>query len=305
MTMRLAAVPLLFCAAAARAETAATDVKSRPSLTAPAPMSEPARAPAKGEIPDFHFITIPGGAYTMGTDDAGWAAAKPAHRVTVKTFQMAKTVVTYGQYRKCVEAGACTPIGTNDGSCWIFTEKKGSASWEKGVLPQKFQGDDQPAVCADWYQANAYAKWAGARLPSEAEWEYAARSGGKDWKYPWGDEQATCERAVMDDGGNGCGTVATLPVCSKPKGMTQQGLCDMAGNDWEWTADWFHDTYDGAPTDGSPWLKPEGTMRVGRGGSWNDYHWLLRSSFRNAGYPADRCAAGSFRLARDLPADAH
>ena len=293
------ALLLLLAAGKARAEG---ELKSRPTLTAPPPLSKAQQQKPQVAVPDLHFITLPGGTYTMGTDDAGWAAAKPAHRVTVKSFQLAKTVVTYKQYQACVDAGACTPIGLSDGSCWVFIPGvDGPSAWKQGVVPANMLGDDHPAVCADWFQANAYAKWAGGRLPTEAEWEYAARSAGKDWKYPWGNEQATCERAVMDDGGNGCGTNGTMPVCSKPKGMTEQGLCDMAGNDWEWTADWFHDNYEGAPTDGTAWLKPEGVMRVGRGGSWNDFHWLLRSSFRNAGYPADRCAAGSFRVARDLP----
>ena len=138
--------------------------------------------------------------------------------MTVKSFQLAKTEVTNKQYKACVEAGACTPPSSYEG------------------------GDDQPVVNVDWNQAKAFSEWVGGRLPSEAEWEYAARSGGKERKYPWGDEEPSCERAVMNQGGNGCGRNATWPVCSKTAGNTSQGLCDMAGNVWEWTQDWYHDS---------------------------------------------------------------
>ncbi|MBP8971341.1 formylglycine-generating enzyme family protein, partial [Myxococcota bacterium] len=136
---------------------------------------------------------------------------------------------------------------------------------------------------------------------SEAEWEYAARSGGRDWKYPWGNENATCERAVMDDGsGNGCGRRSTWPVCSKPKGNTTQGLCDMAGNVWEWVQDWCHYSYNGAPTDGSAWEKPTGSRRVVRGGSWNGDAGFVRAAFRNGVDPRFRFSNLGFRLARSV-----
>jgi formylglycine-generating enzyme required for sulfatase activity len=296
-----AALAVLLTAAAARAEDvtlAAAQSRKSPPLVAPTPprLMESPTEPGKVGI---QWVKIPGGKYSMGTRDAGWKAAQPPHMVTIKAFEMAKSVVTNKQYRACVEAGACEAASYKDGKCWIWQGVEKSNEWKQAPVPQEFFGDDQPVVCVDWNQANAYAKWAGARLPTEAEWEYAARSGGKDRKYPWGNEEPSCERAVMDDKGNGCGHNATMPVCSKPKGNTDQGLCDMAGNNWEWTQDWLHDNYKGAPADGSAWVEPAGTLRVGRGGSWNDLPWLLRSNFRNGGYPSDRCAAGGFRLARD------
>lgn len=274
----------------------------KPFVMPPAPSAKQGESnSAKAGI---KWIHIPGGSYNMGTDEKGWEAAKPVHRVTVKDFELSKSHVTNKQYRACVEAGGCEPHHISDGTCWLLDgdrRKNKGDQWVMTNIPPEFLGDDQPIICINWYEAKAYAQWVGGRLPTEAEWEYAARSGGKDQKYPWGNEEATCERAVMDDGGNGCGKGGTVPVCSKPKGLSAHGLCDMVGSNWQWTEDWLHDSYAGAPTDGSAWVKPEGIMRVGRGGSWNDYSEVVRATFRNAGYPTDRCAAGGVRVARDRP----
>jgi len=219
----------------------------------------------------------------MGSED-GDSDEMPVHIVMVPTFEMGKTQVTVDQYRACVDAGACTAPSTSEWCNWGQSDR-----------------GKHPINCVDWHQAQAYAKWAGGRLPSEAEWEYAARSGGRDWKYPWGNENATCERAVMDDGsGNGCGRGnTTWPVCSKPKGNTTHGLCDMAGNVWEWVQDWYHDSYKGAPTDGSAWEKPTGSSRVDRGGSWGNGAGSVRAAIRNHASPGYRHDTLGFRLARD------
>ena len=133
--------------------------------------------------------------------------------------------------------------------------------------------------CLDWQQAVDFCAWAGGRLPSEAEWEYAARSGGpsSSYKYPWGNDAATCTYAVMDDGGYGCGTGRTWSVCSKPAGNTSQGLCDMSGNVWEWVEDWYHGDYTGAPTDGSAWVSP---TRLVPGVSWRQLRQRRRRPAR-------------------------
>jgi len=232
------------------------------------------------ETGGVEWVRIPGGSFNMGSKDFEWA--QPVHRVTVRTFEMTKTLVTVEQYKACVDAGACTAPDTG-----------GKCNWG-----QSDRGK-HPINCVDWYQAQAYAKWAGGRLPTEAEWEYAARSGGRDWKYPWGNENATCERAVMDDGGYGCGRDSTWPVCSKPSGNTTQGLCDMAGNVWEWVQDWYHDSYNGAPTDGSAWESPTGSHRVYRGGSWNGGAGDVRAAFRYDYSPGLRGDDLGFRVARD------
>jgi formylglycine-generating enzyme required for sulfatase activity len=243
----------------------------------PAPTGEVSQAPAKttrataGKA-GIEWVNIPGGSFMMGSDD--WSDTKPRHEVTIKSFQMAKTLVTNKQYQACVAAGACTA---------------------PDYAGESFKGDDQPAVSVDWNQAKAFSEWVGGRLPSEAEWEYAARSGGKEQRYPWGDEEATCERAVME---YGCGRKATWPVCSKPTGNTKQGLCDMAGNVMEWVQDWYHRPYAGAPTDGSAWENPTGDARVARGGAWDQAAGGVRSALRFINDPGDRFNLLGFRPAR-------
>ena len=232
------------------------------------------RAAAAKDRRLIDWVKIPGGTFLMGTNDPkpDFGDAKPVHRVTLAGFYMSRTLVTNRQYRACVNAGACSTAPNMKG----------------------FNGDDQPVVGVNWDQAEAFAAWAGGRLPSEAEWEYAARSGGKDWKYPWGDGDANCGDAVIA----GCGWNATAPVCSKPAGNTAQGLCDMAGNAWEWLADWFHDSYKGAPLDGGAWIDPAGSARVFRGGSWNSGADAARAANRASFDPGYHANTLGFRVAR-------
>jgi len=232
---------------------------------------------------DIQWVTLPGGSFTMGSETSH-PDEKPRHKVTVRTFQMAKTEATVEQYKACVDAGACAQ-----------PDAGGYCNWGKSGR------ENHPINCVDWAEAQAFAKWAGGRLPTEAEWEYAARSGGKEQRYPWGDEEATCERAVMDHGGWGCGRDSTWPACSKPRGDTRQGLCDMAGNVWEWVQDRYHDSYNGAPADGSAWESPSGSLRVGRGGSWGFNGLVVRylsTADRDVLDPGVRLDDGGVRLAR-------
>ena len=212
---------------------------------------------------------------------------KPVHRVRVGPFAMMKSEVTVGMYRACVAAGKCS-------------EAKAGAYCNWGQSGR----EDHPVNCVDWSQATAFCSAAGGRLPSEAEWEYAA-SGGEGRKYPWGSEEATCARAVMDaGGGNGCGRGnTTWPVCSKRAGESKHGLCDLAGNVWEWTQDCWHGSYGGAPSDGSAWTTgcEQGDRRVVRGGSWFNGAGVLRAAFRVGSFAGDRNDNRGFRCVRPAP----
>jgi formylglycine-generating enzyme required for sulfatase activity len=229
------------------------------------------QAAERADKAGVEWMRIPGGSFIMGSanEGSGTGDEGPVHRVAVKPFEMAKSEVTFKQYRACVAAGACAPVPDD-------------------CATPAFSGDDQPVLCVDWAQAKAFSEWAGGRLPSEAEWEYAARSAGKDQRYPWGDEAPTCDRAVFEL--DGCGHNATWPVCSKPLGNTAQGLCDMAGNVGEWVQDWYHGSYEGAPADGGAWTVPSDSVQIYRGGAWLlDRAADLQAASRNISDQGTRC----------------
>ena len=135
------------------------------------------------------------------------------------------------------------------------------------------EADDLPVNCVDWHSAAAFCAWSGGRLPTAAEWEYAARSGGRDQRYPWGDDAPTCERVVMRDEEVGCGRGfgQVWRVCSKPAGNTTQGLCDMIGNVDEWVSDWFDAGYYERSPPANPQGPARGESREHRGANLN--HW--------------------------------
>jgi len=193
---------------------------------------------------------------------------KPVHRVTVATFRIDRTEVTVKAYRACVAAGKC-------GLPEAYVSAKGNyrafCNW--GHPDNR---DHHPINCVDYVQARTFCAWTGKRLPTEEEWEFAARGGGEARAFPWGNDPPT-ERHL-----NACGTECpshlitnhfpggrslypssdgwpeTSPVGSFPAGASKQGALDMAGNVWEWTAS-LYATYDGGHTE---------PKRVLRGGSW-------------------------------------
>lgn len=239
----------------------------------------------------FKWVTIKGGKFKMGTDslEEGFDFTKPVHEVAIETFDMSETDVTVEQYKECVIKGECTEPGRDKYCNW-------------GVKGRQ----RHPVNCVDWKQAQTYAEFKskqpgfeGARLPSEAEWEYAATSGGRSQKYPWGDEEPTCKKAVMyGNGGGGCGNNSTMPVCSKTAGNTAQGLCDMAGNVWQWVQDTFQHSYKGAPIDGSAFRGTDYRV-VLRGGShgYNETRFF-RAHYRATAFFDSRDYDIGFRLAR-------
>ena len=189
---------------------------------------------------------------------------EPYHEVNVPRFEIDVTEVTVGQYRVCVEDGGfCSEPGTG-----------GYCNWDES------DRESHPVNCVTWNQGKAYCEWSGKRLCSESEWEKSAR--GTDGRiYPWGNEEATCDRAVMRSSGDvyGCGEDRTWPVGSKPAGV--YGLYDMSGNVYEWVEDNWHSDYDGAPDDGESWVEnPRSGFRVIRGGSFYFTSAYLRASNR-------------------------
>ncbi len=228
----------------------------------------------------IEWVRMSGGSFQMGSI-GGERDERPVRTVKLKSFAISKTEVTVGQYRACVQAGVCSaPLAFDE------------CNWDK---PDR---DDHPINCVDWAQASTFAQWAGGRLPSEAEWEYAARSQGRQQTYPWGEAKADCSRAVMRDGEKrGCGRGdVTFPVCTRPEGNTAQGLCDMAGNAWEWVEDWYG-PYGEAPQDGGA-RTASAKHKVNRGGGCSSPAGLMRTTGRYWGLPSDRFNCLGFRVAR-------
>lgn len=238
------------------------------------------------------MVYVPPGTFWMGAnkdgnecptnaqDPSGTASELPCHSVTVPGFLVDKYEVTKAAYQAYYDANggvacknpgdgaSCTPSNTSTGCNW----------WATGY-------EQRPLTCVSWYQMDGYCKGMGRRLCSEAEWERAAR--GSDGRlYPWGNQNPTCIYTVMGEGGYGCGTGSTMEVGSKTPGASPYGAMDMAGNVLEWVDDWFHDTYGGAPIDGSAWVSPVSSKRVARGGSYGDSAVWQRTTVRFAFNPA-------------------
>ncbi|MCB9786877.1 MAG: SUMF1/EgtB/PvdO family nonheme iron enzyme [Deltaproteobacteria bacterium] len=216
----------------------------------------------------LRWVELPAGSFLMGDAD-GDADAQPPHPVELGPFELTRSEITVGQYASCVDEGGCTAALGPEGS-----DLRAACTWGvEGML-------DAPANCLTWKQAAGFCRWVGGRLPTEAEWEYAARGAGGDRRYPWGDAEADCSRARMHGGVTaGCGTGKPAPVCSTRDGDSAQGLCDMAGNVAEWVEDWYvRDFYEHAPKDGRG--PASGSARVIRGGGFRQGANNLRTTSR-------------------------
>jgi formylglycine-generating enzyme required for sulfatase activity len=233
------------------------------------------------------MVKVPAGTFTMGNDKEG-PGDRPAHKVTLKSFFIDKTEVTADAYQQCVDAGACTARNVHP--------KKGFAAGVYGCNLEKDHGT-YPANCVDHEQAEAYCTWAKKRLPSEAEWEYAAR-GTDEREYPWGNAAPTsCTQAMIGGIAGACGQrKGSFPVGSATEGASPFGLLDMAGNVFEWVADGY------APypaEDQTDPLVPLGNKKgIIRGGSWDYSSPAAKTTFRTSWISEAGNASIGFRCAR-------
>ena len=204
----------------------------------------------------------------------------PQHKVYLDAFWIDRTEVTNARYAAFLNTSGNQEEG---GTTWLDTDSEYCRIEQDGdeFRPEEGYGD-HPVIEVSWYGAAAYCEWAGRRLPTEAQWEKAAR--GTDGRmYPWGQQIASCEYAVLREDDEGCGKGRTWPVGSKPKGASPYGALDMTGNVWEWVADYYDDDY----YDNSPSVNPEGPPleedphRGLRGGGWSHTWELGRSAARS------------------------
>ncbi len=190
----------------------------------------------------------------MGTNN-GSDDEKPAHEVTLSSYKIDTYEVSYAMYDSCVQKGVCSPAHYDDGKCLMWT----STGIRKVRVPQRYRSPDYPVVCVSWYQARQYCRFKGKRLPTEAQWEYAALSGSNN-TYAWGDQQPSSSRCVLASNFH--------PVKSGSFQQNGWGLYDMTGNVWEWTRDRYEKEYYAVSEKNNPAGPSVGRYRVIRGGGW-------------------------------------
>jgi formylglycine-generating enzyme required for sulfatase activity len=268
----------------APAPAATSPAPSAPAVAETAPPSAPAQGKAAGEAikdcptcPDL--VSLPAGSFVMGSN-SGDPSEKPEHRVTIPSaFAIGRFEVTMEQWNACVDTGGCTKVTTD-------------ASRPKNV----------PVRDVSWEDAQQYVKWLTKvtgkpyRLPTEAEWEYAAR-GGTSTKFWWG-EQMRKGTANCKECGDPWQADGPVPVGSFPPNPF--GLHDLNGSVWEWVQDCWHTSFKGAPSDGKSWEDPNCRVRVIRGGSWRENATYMPSSTRFKYDSNVRQTQNGFRVVRDL-----
>ncbi len=223
----------------------------------------------------MEMVYVPEGEFTMGsTDSDAWANESPVREVWSDAYWIDKYEVSNGQYQKCVNAGKCTKPSSTE-------------SFSRSSYYGNAKYDDFPVIYVTWHQAKAYCEWAGGSLPTEAQWEKAAR-GTDARKYPWGDESPNSNLVnygeIKGD---------TTAVGSYPRGASPYGAMDMAGNVWEWVKDRYKDSYDQSQIDNPDGLS-DGGSRVIRGGSWRSNDGVIRSAYRGD-FPSNSYLSIGFR----------
>ena len=240
---------------------------------------------AKGQAPDQSFkdcddcpemVVVPAGSFVMGDlAGRGLSNERPVHGVAIRQrFAMGKYEVTFAEWDACAAAGGCNG------------HRPGDKGWGRGR---------RPVINVSWDDAKVYVAWLSRktgkdyRLPSEAEWEYAARA-GTTTKYHFGDDISRSQANYGRKEGK------TVPVGSY--GANAFGLHDMHGNVWEWVEDCLNGTYAGAPADGGAWTTGNCRRRLLRGGAWNYHPGGLRTAIRGSNVSVRRIIVFGFRVAR-------
>ncbi len=279
----------------------------------------PYRPAARVELPSpgragrrSGMVHFPGGAVEIGTDDrsAAYDNERPRHVVELRPFFIDVNPVTNGEYLAFMEAGGYRrpEYWSEAGRRWLeesraaapkyWFEREGR--WMTRVMNRSGPVDPEHPVChVCWYEAEAYARWAGKRLPTELEWEAAASwdpAGGSKRRFPWGDEPPARELANLDQLGFG-----TAPIGAYPRNVSPAGCYGMIGDVWEWTASDFRPWpgFDAFPYREYSEVFFGDEYKVLRGGSWATRPGAVRNTFRNWDYPIRRQIFSGFRCARD------
>jgi formylglycine-generating enzyme required for sulfatase activity len=247
----------------------------------------PDGGPSDGGTP-MGMTLVAAGGFDMGSpDDTGDADEHPMHRVTLNAFAIDLNETTNADYAACVSAGGCTAPGRTS-----------------STTRTTYYGDPRfanyPVIYVSWTQADAFCRWRGKRLPTEAEWEKAARGAGDDRQYPGGGNGPFgCMLGnVSPNGQTPCVGDTTAISSYGPGNRSPYGAADMAGNVWEWVADWYAPGYYGVGASDNPQGPSAGTARVIRGGGWNGDGSFARVANRLSDPPGAQLSATGFRCAQ-------
>lgn len=259
-----------------------------PPVPSATPQTEsPVNEPETSEEKSVKMVFVPAGEFSMGSE-TGDADESPVHSVYLVAFYIDMFEVTNAQYRLCVDAGACSP-----------PVKTGSFTRDSYYENPAF--DDFPVMYVNWDMAQGYCAWRGMGLPSEAQWEKAAR--GSDGRtYPWG-EGIDCQRAnyYRQAGTDFIACVGdTARVGSYESGQSPYGAYDLTGNVWEWVADWYDASYYRNSPSSNPPGPDTGRARVVRGGAWQFSDFSVRAARRYWFNPSNALENVGFRCARPV-----
>ncbi len=301
------ALLLAFCAVFVACEPAAEPDKSSadaPAKPAAQPVKEVPKEPATPPAPAIkaevrgkdqrEMVFVSAGPFVRGSkDDVGTEEERPQKTLNIDAFWIDRTEISVADWRKCVEAGPCRNTQK------LYREYKAKKKKRPEQCNYGQEGrENHPMNCVSWHGARIYCKWAGKRMPTEAEWEKAAR--GTDGRlYPWGNQKADCSRACMiKQSLYGCGQRTSCPVKSKGKrGMSPYGAYDMAGSVYEWVADTYtRDFYMNAPQD-NPVNKARTAQRPVRGGAYSSDDDGVRTAKRSSFEAKARTRFVGFRCA--------
>jgi formylglycine-generating enzyme required for sulfatase activity len=253
---------------------------------------------------------VPAGSFQMGTladnalaecqkyrddCDRNWIEdEEPVHTVSLDEFYIDQYEATNKQFAAFLNEQGNQ---SEDGSTWLDASSEGVRIHQNNEIWQVgFEYANHPVTGVSWYGAQAYCQWRGGRLPTEAEWEKAARGGLGGMFYPWGDDAPVCTSGADNGAQYSACSGDTFAVGSfAPNGY---GLYDMAGNVWEWVADWYADDYYASSPENNPTGPEDGSIRVLRGGSWGSYPDSLRGGYRNSRRPSYSSSSIGFRCAR-------
>ena len=265
-------------------------------------------SPIPGEM-----IYIPAGSFLMGNSNVGndavyyYSNELPQHTVTLAAYSIGKYEVTRGEYRAFMNAGGYSNSSYWSTAGWSWKGSRtepyywaASQDWGTGTFTQT---DSHPVVGVCYYEAEAFCNWAGGHLPTEAQWERAARwTGSHPNVYPWGDvwDYEKCNNYLdHNPAGGGYQKYQTAPVGSYSSYGSPSGCQDMAGNAWEWCKDWYGSAYYTTSPPSDPQGPTSGSSRVLRGGGWGSPGNLVtRCAYRSVSNPSDCLNLGGFRLAR-------